>query len=158
MKRYPMKIQLNGKWLEMEVAARETLLEALRGKLEAKEVKNGCAKGDCGACTVILEGKAINACLTLALQANGREVTTLKGIGTVRDPHPLQKSFVEKGAIQCGFCTGGQVMSAKAFLDGHASPGRDEIREAISGNLCRCTGYNKIVEAIEAVAGSSEER
>ena len=115
----------------------------------AFEVKNGCAQGDCGACTVILDHKAVNACLTLALQANGKNVTTLKGVGTPDQPHPLQQSFVEHGAIQCGFCTPGMVVSAKALLDNNPKPTRDEIREGISGNLCRCTGYNKIVEAIE---------
>jgi carbon-monoxide dehydrogenase small subunit len=99
-----------------------------------------------------LNGNAVNACLTLALQADGKEVTTIKGIGSAQDPHPLQKSFVEKGAIQCGFCTPGQVLSAKALLDKNPTPTRDEITEAISGNLCRCTGYTKIVEAIEDCA------
>jgi carbon-monoxide dehydrogenase small subunit len=149
MKKYPMRINLNGEWVEMEALAGETLLQALRNKLGAVEVKDGCSKGDCGACTVILNGKAVNACLTLALQADGKEVMTIKGIGSVQDPHPLQKSFVEKGAIQCGFCTAGHVLSAKALLDKNPAPTRDEIKEAISGNLCRCTGYTKIVEAIE---------
>lgn len=149
MKKYPMRINLNGEWVEMEVDAGETLLHALRNRLDAVEVKNGCSKGDCGACTVIMNGNAVNACLTLALQADGKEVITIKGIGSTQDPHPLQKSFVEKGAIQCGFCTSGQVISAKVLLDKNPVPTRDEIREAISGNLCRCTGYTKIVEAIE---------
>lgn len=149
MKKYPMRINLNGEWVEMEALAGETLLQALRNKLGAVEVKDGCSKGDCGACTVILNGKAVNACLTLALQADGKEVMTIKGIGSVQDPHPLQRSFVEKGAVQCGFCTAGQVLSAKVLLDKNPAPARDEIKEAISGNLCRCTGYTKIVEAIE---------
>ncbi len=149
MKKYPMRINLNGEWVEMEVDAGETLLHALRNRLDAVEVKNGCSKGDCGACTVIMNGNAVNACLTLALQADGKNVMTIKGIGSAKEPHPLQKSFVEKGAIQCGFCTSGQVISAKVLLDKNPVPTRDEIREAISGNLCRCTGYTKIVEAIE---------
>jgi carbon-monoxide dehydrogenase small subunit len=147
-----MRINLNGEWVEMKADAGETLLHALREKSAVVEVKNGCGKGDCGACTVILNGNAVNACLTLALQADGKEVTTIKGIGSAQDPHPLQKSFVEKGAIQCGFCTPGQVLSAKALLDKNPTPTRDEITEAISGNLCRCTGYTKIVEAIEDCA------
>ena len=155
MKIYLIEIKLNGEWQKVEVTARQTLLEVLRNKLEAKEVKNGCAKGDCGACSVMLEGKAVNSCLTLALQANGKEVETLKGIGTQEDPHPLQISFVEHGAVQCGFCTAGQIISAKALLAKNSKPSREEIREAISGNLCRCTGYSKIVDAIQgAVLGA----
>lgn len=152
MKTYPIEIRLNGDWRQVEVTARETLLEVLRNKLGATEVKNGCGKGDCGACAVIIGGKAVNSCLTLAVQANGEEVITLKGIGTEAEPHSLQKSFVEHGAIQCGFCTAGMIVSAKALLDQNARPSREEIREAISGNLCRCTGYKKIVEAIEDAA------
>ena len=149
MKTYPVEINVNGEWHQTEVTARDTLLDVLRDHFGAFEVKNGCAKGDCGACTVILNDKAVNACLTLALQANGKNVTTLKGVGSADDPHPLQQSFVEHGAIQCGFCTPGMVVSAKALLDNHPQPSRMEIREGISGNLCRCTGYTKIVEAIE---------
>ena len=152
MKTYPMRINLNGEWVELETLAGETLLEILRNKLNAVEVKNGCGKGDCGACTVILNGQAVNACLTLALQADGKEVTTIKGIGSAQDPHPLQKSFVEKGAIQCGFCTPGHVLSAKVLLDNNPAPKLNEITEAISGNLCRCTGYTKIVDAIKECA------
>jgi len=149
MKTYVIEVKLNGEWKKAEVTARQTLLEVLRNKFGAKEVKNGCTKGDCGACAVILEGKAVNACLTLALQANGKEVETLKGIGTPENPHPLQVSFVEYGAVQCGFCTAGQIISAKTLLDNNSTPGRNEIRKAVSGNLCRCTGYTKIINAIE---------
>jgi len=152
MKTYLIEITLNGEKRKVEVTTRETLLDVLRNKLDATEVKNGCGKGDCGSCAVILDGKAVNSCLTLALQANGKEVVTLKGIGNEEKPHPLQKSFVEHGAIQCGFCTAGMVVSAKALLDQNPRPSRDEIREAISGNLCRCTGYKKIVDAIQDAA------
>lgn len=152
MKTYPIEIKLNRERHKVEVTARETLLEVLRDKLGATEVKNGCGKGDCGTCAVLLDGRAVNACLTLALQADGREVITLKGIGTQEKPHPLQKSFVEHGAIQCGFCTPGMIVSAKVLLDQNPQPSREEIREAISGNLCRCTGYKKIVEAIQDAA------
>jgi carbon-monoxide dehydrogenase small subunit len=157
MKTYPVEINVNGEWQKAEVAASETLLDLLRGRFGAFEVKNGCAQGDCGACTVILDNKAVNACLTLALQANGKNVTTLKGVGNADHPHPLQQSFVEHGAIQCGFCTPGMVVSAKALLDNNPEPTRDEIREGISGNLCRCTGYNKIVEAIEDASLKGEK-
>lgn len=152
MKTYLIEITLNGEKRKVEVTTRETLLDVLRNKLDATEVKNGCGKGDCGSCAVILDGKAVNSCLTLALQANGKEVVTLKGIGSEEKPHPLQKSFVQHGAIQCGFCTAGMVVSAKALLDQNPRPNRDEIREAISGNLCRCTGYKKIVDAIQDAA------
>jgi carbon-monoxide dehydrogenase small subunit len=157
MKTYPVEINVNGELQKAQVTARDTLLDLLRDRLGAFEVKNGCAQGDCGACTVILDNKAVNACLTLALQANGKKVTTLKGIGTADQPHPLQQSFVEHGAIQCGFCTPGMVVSAKAFLDNNPEPTRNEIREGISGNLCRCTGYNKIVEAIEDASQKREK-
>ena len=152
MNTYNIELKVNGEWREAEVTARETLLEVLRSKLDAVEVKNGCEQGDCGACTVILEGKPVNSCLVLAVQANGKEVTTVKGIGTQDSPHHLQTAFVEHGAIQCGYCTPGLIVSAKALLDENPDPTREEIREGICGNLCRCTGYTKIVEAIEDAA------
>ncbi len=156
MQTYPIEINVNGKWLKAEVTARHTLLETLRDTLGAYDVKNGCGQGDCGACTVIMAGKAVNACLTLALQADGKEILTLRGIGTADRPHPLQESFVQHGAIQSGFCTPGMIVTAKALLDKVPHPDDLQIREAISGNLCRCTGYKKIVEAIEDVAAKSE--
>jgi len=156
MKTYLIEIMLNGVSRKAEVSARETLLYALRNRFGAVEVKNGCAEGDCGACAVLLNGKTVNSCLTLAVQANGKEVTTVKGIGTRENPHPLQKSFVEHGAIQCGYCTPGMVVSAKELIDKNPNPNREEIREAISGHLCRCTGYQKIVDAIEDVTRKGE--
>jgi carbon-monoxide dehydrogenase small subunit len=152
LKTYQIEFKLNGKFHGVEVKARETLLDVLRNQLGVTDVKNGCTKGDCGTCAVILDGKAVNSCLTLAVQANGKEVTTLRGIGTEENPHPLQESFVENGAVQCGFCTPGMIVSAKALLDQNSQPTREEIRDAISGNLCRCTGYKKIVDAIHDVA------
>lgn len=156
MKTTNIEINLNGEWYKVEVTARETLLDVLRNKLGATEVKNGCGKGDCGSCAVLLDGKAVNSCLTLALQADGKNVITLKGIGTAEKPSPIQKSFVQHGAIQCGFCTAGMIISAKALLDQNPSPTRQEIREAISGNLCRCTGYKKIIDAIQKTAIKDE--
>jgi carbon-monoxide dehydrogenase small subunit len=152
MKTYLIEIKINGELQKVEVTAQETLLEVLRNKLGAKDVKDGCGKGDCGACAVLLEGKAVNSCLTLAFQANGKEVTTLRGIGNEKNPHPIQKSFIKHGAVQCGFCTAGMVVTAKALLEQNQNPSRQEIREAISGNLCRCTGYEKIIDAIQNVA------
>lgn len=156
MKITNIEINLNGKWHKVEVTARETLLDILRNKLGATEVKNGCGKGDCGSCAVLLDGKAVNSCLTLALQADGKNVITLKGIGTTEKPSPIQKGFVQHGAVQCGFCTAGMIISAKALLDQNLSPSRQEIREAISGNLCRCTGYKKIIDAIQKTAIKDE--
>ena len=156
MKTYPIEINVNGNRLKAEVTARQTLLETLRDQLGTYDVKNGCGQGDCGACTVIMAGKAVNACLTLALQADGKEIITLKGIGTADQPHALQQSFVEHGAIQCGFCTPGMIVTAKALLDEVPNPDDLQIREAISGNLCRCTGYKKIIEAIEDAASQSQ--
>lgn len=152
IKTYPLEININGDWKEIRVSAGETLLYVLREKLGHTEVKEGCGKGDCGACAVLLNGKPVNACLTLALQADGQSVVTLKGIGTPDQPHPLQESFVRKGAIQCGFCTAGMIVTAKGLLDENPNPSKEEIRKAISGNLCRCTGYKKIIEAIEEAA------
>jgi carbon-monoxide dehydrogenase small subunit len=146
---YILELNVNGEWKKAEVAPHETLLQALRERLGHTEVKEGCGKGDCGACAVLLNGKAVNACLTLALQAQKQKIVTLKGIGTPAKPHLLQQSFVKHGAIQCGFCTAGMIVSAKALLDENPRPTREEIRKGISGNLCRCTGYKKIVDAIE---------
>ncbi|MCG2759159.1 MAG: (2Fe-2S)-binding protein [Desulfobacteraceae bacterium] len=157
MKTYEIELNLNCESCKVEVTAQETLLEVLRKKLNATEVKNGCAKGDCGACAVILDGMAVNSCLTLALQADGKEVVTVKGIGTEEEPHPLQESFVEHGAVQCGFCTPGMLVTARSFLDRHPTSSREEIRQAISGNLCRCTGYKKIIDAIEKVAETKDK-
>jgi carbon-monoxide dehydrogenase small subunit len=151
-KTYLLEIILNGEWKKVEVEPQETLLYVLREKFGHTEVKEGCGKGDCGACAILLNGKPVNSCLTLALQADGQTVVTLKGIGTPEKPHPLQESFVKKGAIQCGFCSAGMIVTAKGLLDKNPQPSKDEIKKAISGNLCRCTGYKKIVEAIEEAA------
>ena len=155
MQTYPVKIKLNGRWRETQVSAGETLLHTLREKLDAFEVKNGCEQGDCGACAIILDGKNVNSCLTLTLQADGKEVTTLKGIGNRAQPDQLQESFLERGAIQCGFCTAGMVVSAKTLLEQNPSPSRQEIKKGLSGNLCRCTGYTKIIEAVEDAAAKA---
>ncbi len=149
---YWVKIHINGEWKRAEVFPEETLLHVLREKLGHTEVKEGCGKGDCGACAVLLNGEPVNACLTLALQADQQKVVTVRGLGTPDRPHPLQESFVKRGAIQCGFCSAGMIVSAKGLLDKNPKPSREEIKRAISGNLCRCTGYQKIIEAIEEAA------
>ncbi len=156
MSKYTINIKLNGTWRSAEVSAAETLLSALREKMNAFEVKNGCGEGDCGACTVIVQGKPVNSCLTLAMQADGKEVVSLKGIGARQAPSPIQESFVEHGAIQCGFCTSGMIVSAKSVLDRNPNPSREEICEGLSGNLCRCTGYKKIVDAVSDAAGKCQ--
>jgi carbon-monoxide dehydrogenase small subunit len=148
---YPIAVTVNGQPVSARIPAETTLLDFLRDQ-GFIEVKRGCDKGDCGACTVIMDGKAILSCLTLALQADGSRVSTVKSLGTWERMHPLQKAFVEYEALQCGFCTPGMLLAAKALLDRNPHPTREQIREAISGNLCRCTGYQKIVDAIEAVA------
>jgi aerobic carbon-monoxide dehydrogenase small subunit len=149
-----ISFQLNGKLVELNVRSGMTLLGLLRDKLGLTGVKEGCGKGECGACTIIVNGKAIDSCIFPAEKVEGAKVETIEGIGSGEKLHPLQEVFIQKGAVQCGFCTPGMILSAKALLDEHSSPSHDEIKRAISGNLCRCTGYIKIIEAIEEVAKS----
>jgi carbon-monoxide dehydrogenase small subunit len=149
--KYELNITVNDIAVRRMVAAETSLLDFLRDTNHT-EVKRGCDHGDCGACTVIVDGRATLSCLTAALQAQGKKVYTVKSLGTWNHLHPLQKAFVEREALQCGFCTPGMLMTAKALLDENPHPTREEIREAISGNLCRCTGYHKIVDAIEEAA------
>lgn len=148
---YEISLTVNDRPLNTRIAAETTLLDFLREQ-GFIEVKRGCDKGDCGACTVIMDGKAILSCITLALQADGAKIYTVKSLGTWERMHPLQQAFVDYEALQCGFCTPGMLLAAKALLDSNPRPTREQIREAISGNLCRCTGYQKIVDAVEAVA------
>jgi carbon-monoxide dehydrogenase small subunit len=150
-----INLTVNRKKYELAVMPNMTLADMLRKELGLTGTKKGCDAGDCGSCTVILDGKAVNSCLVLAVQASGREVLTIEGMGTDVGLHPIQKAFVEKGAIQCGFCSPGMILSAKALLDKNPKPTELEVRTAISGNLCRCTGYQKIVEAILSTAHSS---
>jgi carbon-monoxide dehydrogenase small subunit len=143
---------LNGKPTQVEVPPHWTLLRLLREKLGLTGTKEGCGIGECGACTVLLDGMPVNACLVLAPKAEGREVQTVEGLGSGKSLHPLQKSFIDHGAVQCGFCTPGILMSSKALLEKIPHPNREEVKEAISGHLCRCTGYHQIIEAIEKVS------
>jgi len=147
-----IQLTINGGPVEAAVSPNQTLVQFLRDDLGLTGTKHGCGLGDCGACTVILDGKAVNSCLVLAVQANGSDVLTIEGLAENGNLHPLQQAFVNKGAIQCGFCTPGMILSAKALLDEKPNPTEPEIRTAISGNLCRCTGYQKIVEAIGEAA------
>ncbi len=147
-----IKVTINGESVEAAVEPNQTLLQFLREDLGLTGTKHGCGLGDCGACTVIMDGKAVNSCLVLAIQAQGKDILTIEGLAVNGQLHPIQQAFVDKGAIQCGFCTPGMILSAKAFLDTNPEPSEHDIRTAISGNLCRCTGYQKIVEAVESAA------
>jgi len=149
-----MTITLNGEQKTFETTADEKLLDLLR-RSGYTGTKAGCHEGACGACTVILDGRAVYACLLYAFQADGREVQTIEGAGSFGEPHPVQQALVEEGAVQCGFCTPGMVLSAKALLDETPRPDSETIREHMDGNLCRCTGYEKIRVAVEKVAASA---
>jgi carbon-monoxide dehydrogenase small subunit len=150
--RVPLTLQVNEEIYELEVLPNRTLLDVIREDLGFTGTKQGCGNGECGACTVLLEGEPVNACLVLALQANGKSVTTVEGLSKGGKMHPIQEAFIAHGAVQCGFCTPGMVLSTKALLDRNPRPQELEIREALAGNLCRCTGYQKIVEAIQSLA------
>ncbi len=145
-------LKVNGQSYELALDTHRTLLEVLREQLGFTGTKNGCDQGECGTCAVLLDGVPVHSCLTLAAEAQGKEITTIEGLAEGGTLHPLQQSFVDHGAIQCGFCTPGMILTGKALLDKNPSPTEHEIRRAISGNLCRCTGYVKIVEAIQAAA------
>jgi aerobic carbon-monoxide dehydrogenase small subunit len=149
----PISFMLNGEEVRVEVEPSWTLLYVLREILELTGTKEGCGYGECGACTVIIDGKAINSCIFPAMEAEGKNITTIEALASQDGSlSPLQNAFVEHGAVQCGFCTPGMLMSAKALLDENDSPTEDEIRGSIEGNLCRCTGYVKIIDAIKSVA------
>lgn len=144
-------LKVNGRARDLAVEPNRTLLDVLRHDLELTGTKRGCDLGECGSCTVILNGKPVNSCLVLAIQANGSEILTIEGLAGPSGLQPLQRAFVEKGAIQCGFCTPGMILSATNLLQKNPKPSEEEIRTALSGNLCRCTGYQKIVEAVQSV-------
>jgi carbon-monoxide dehydrogenase small subunit len=147
-----IELKVNGELYEVMVAPWRTLLEVLRDNLGLTGAKKSCDSGDCGACTVIMDGNTVTSCLVLAVEAQGKEILTIEGLATDGQLHPLQQAFVEHGAIQCGFCTPGMILSAKALLDENPKPTEEEVRQGISGNLCRCTGYVKIIEAIMAAS------
>lgn len=147
-----ISLSVNGKKVALEVRDSELLLETLRDSLGLLGTKYSCLEGDCGTCTVLLNGKNILSCLMLAADADGSDITTIEGLATDNNPHPLQKSFVDHGAIQCGFCTPGMILAAKSLLDKNPSPGDKDIAQALDGNLCRCTGYVKIIDAVKAAS------
>ncbi len=153
MKKTFIRLSVNGDVYEVAVAPHWTLLEVLREQLGLTGTKEGCGEGVCGSCTVLLDGKPVRACLTLAVEVEDLEITTVEGLAKDGMFDPLQEAFISHGAVQCGFCTPGMIMTAKHLLQNNATPTEEEIRKAISGNICRCTGYAKIVEAIDAAAG-----
>jgi len=143
-----VSLTVNGEVYEVEVEPWWTLLEVLREKLYLTGAKRGCDRGDCGSCTVLIDGKAKLSCLVLAVEAQRKEILTIEGLAKGEELHPIQRAFVEHGAVQCGFCTPGMVLAAKALLDRNPTPTEEEVREGLAGNLCRCTGYTKIIEAV----------
>ncbi len=153
-----IELRVNGQIYEIEVQPWRTLLDALRDQLNLTGTKQSCGEGHCGACTVIVDGRAINSCLMLAVEAQGKDILTIEALSEGGQLHPIQEAFVTHGAVQCGFCSPGIIMAAKAFLDENCDPSQEEIKKAISGHLCRCTGYVQIIEAIRAAADRMRPR
>ena len=149
---------INGEKKELDIPAGITALELIRDRLELKGAKEGCGIGECGACTIMVDGRAVNACLMFAARLDGCEVFTVEGLSQGGDLHPIQQAFAEKHAVQCGFCTPGLMMSTRALLAEEPKPDRNEIIKAISGNLCRCTGYHSIIEAVDTAAAKQADR
>jgi aerobic-type carbon monoxide dehydrogenase small subunit (CoxS/CutS family) len=152
VERVVISLDVNGERRDLLVPVHKTLLEVLREDMQLTGTKHGCELGECGTCTVLVDGKPELSCLVLPIQIQGREVTTVEGMARGSELHPLQAAFAELGAAQCGYCTPGILLSAKSLLETNARPSRDEIREALAGNLCRCTGYSKILDAVELAA------
>jgi carbon-monoxide dehydrogenase small subunit len=152
MEKRIIQLTVNGEDYDLSVTPNRTLLEVLRNELNLTGTKEGCGEGACGLCTVLLDGQPVRSCLTLAVEAQGKAITTIEGLAEGGKLHPIQQAFVEHGAIQCGFCSPGMILVTKALLDENPHPTEQEAREAISGNVCRCTGYAKIVEAMLAAA------
>jgi aerobic carbon-monoxide dehydrogenase small subunit len=152
MQKKLIELKINGDNYEVAIDPRRTLVEVLREDLDLTGTKESCGDGDCGACTVLMDGKPVNGCLVLALEAQGKDIITIEGIARNGQLHPVQQAFIDHFAIQCGFCTPGMIISAVSLLKRNTHPTEDEVRKAIAGNLCRCTGYVKIVEAILATA------
>ena len=153
-----IELKVNGETCQVSIHPWRTLLEVLREGLNLTGTKEGCGKGDCGACTVLIDGKPVNSCLVLAIEVQDKDILTIEGLAQDSQLHPVQQAFIEHGAIQCGFCTPGMILSARALLEKKPQPTEAEVREAISGNLCRCTGYTKIIEAILAASKTGGER
>lgn len=152
MKTSQIKIKVNGEWHELTVPNKRTLVEVIREDLHLTGTKKMCDKGECGSCTVLMDGMAVNSCMILAVDVDGKEITTIESMSQIGKLHPIQEEFVAKGGIQCGFCTPGMILTAKALLKENPHPTELEVKEAISGNFCRCTGYVRIVDAILSAA------
>ncbi|MCK5683769.1 (2Fe-2S)-binding protein [bacterium] len=152
-----VKFEVNNIEREIEVRDNETLLETLRERLKLIGTKEGCGKGECGACTVMIDGKPVASCLVLTGQVEGKSIVTIEGIGDVENPHVIQQSYIDEGAIQCGFCIPGMVVSSYALLKEKPEPSEEEIKDALSGNLCRCTGYRKIIAAVKTAGKKIKE-
>ncbi|MBU5312750.1 (2Fe-2S)-binding protein [Tissierella carlieri] len=152
-----ISLKVNGEFCEISVDENLRLIDLLRDELGFVGTKEGCGEGECGACTVIMDGETVNSCLVMAFQANGSSIVTIEGLERNGKLHPVQQAYIDVGAVQCGFCIPGMVLSTKALLDKNPNPTRDEIREGISGNLCRCTGYNKMIDATERAIKYMEE-
>jgi carbon-monoxide dehydrogenase small subunit len=155
--KYPITLEVNGERHTLQVAAHHSLLHILREQLNLTGTKECCDEGECGACTVLLNGRSVTSCLVLAVEVDGSSVTTIEGLGQGEKLDPLQESFLEHGAVQCGFCTPGMIMSSKHLLEKNPNPSYKEVEEALSGNLCRCAGYGRIIEAVLAAAEKSAE-
>jgi len=149
---YLINLKINGETYELNVKSNTLLLDLIRDEIGLTGTKRGCDTGECGACTVLIEGKAVNSCLVLAVEVDGKNIITIEGLTKNGKPHPIQEAFIEEGAVQCGFCTPGMILSAKVLLDEELNPTEEEIKKAIAGNLCRCTGYTKIIKAIKSAA------
>lgn len=152
MSKHLLKFNVNGRDHAVLVESHERLIDVLRDRLGLKGTKEGCSTGDCGTCVVVMDGMTVNSCIMLAVQARNSKITTIEGIGTAENLHPLQRAFIDCGATQCGFCIPGMIMAAKDLLDKKSNPSDDEIKQAIAGNLCRCTGYVKIIDAVRVAA------
>jgi carbon-monoxide dehydrogenase small subunit len=158
IERVELAFAVNGEPVRLEVAPHATLLEVLRDDLELTGTKYGCGEGECGACSVLLDGRVVNSCLVLAVECEGSELLTIEGLKANGRLHPIQQAFVDHGAIQCGFCTPGMIMATYALLQANPSPAEDEIKRGLEGNLCRCTGYRKIIDAVLSVSRGRRRR
>lgn len=152
MAKLDVELTVNGEKHQLEVGSQERLLDTIRKQLNLKGTKEGCSVGECGACTVIVDDQAVNSCMVLTAQVDGSKIITVEGLESKKGLHPLQKAFIEKQAVQCGFCTPGMLMSALALLNENPEPSKEEIKTALEGNLCRCTGYQQIIDAVEMAA------
>lgn len=155
---HSITLKINGEVYKLHIKPNALLLDVIRDEIGLTGTKRGCDTGECGACTILIEGKPVNSCLLLAVEADGKDVLTVEGLAKNGQLHPLQVAFVEDGAVQCGFCTPGLLLSAKALLDTNPNPTEEEIKTAIAGNLCRCTGYTKIVKAINSAAKKMQRK